>query len=101
MPKTRRKAQFYSTGAPRVRVACPRHAVQRQFVHDFLVPLTTIYNPVDLRGEHGQVEAYSMTREEVFAESQTHTKNKFREAREKKNKQLALSMGIGAEDNEV
>eukprot|EP00946_MAST-07B_sp_MAST-7B-sp1_P005255 g5255.t1 len=76
-----------------------KHAVQRHFVYKFLLPMTTMYNPVDLRGEDGPVTAYSMTREEVFAESQTHTKNKFKEAREKKNLEIALSMGIGADDD--
>ena len=100
IPATTRKAQLFSRGAPRVRVSCPRHAVQRHFVRKFLVPMATMYNPVDLRGESGPVAAYSMSREEVFAESQTHVKNKFREAREQKNLALAMSTGIGAEEEE-
>ena len=50
-------------------MACPRHTVQRQFVKSFLIPVQQISNPVDLRGESGKVVAYSLTREEVFAES--------------------------------
>ena len=94
IPATLRKAQLFSRGTPRVRVSCPRHAVQRHFVHKFLVPIATLYNPVDLRGEDGPVKAYSMTREEVFAESQTHVKNKFKEAREKKNWPLQWQWGL-------
>jgi hypothetical protein len=99
VPKTNRIATHYSKGPQRTRVACPRHAVQRQFVKSFLVPLTTIYNPVDLRGESGNVDAYSLTREELFAESQTWKPNKFRLAREAKNLALAMSMGVGTDEN--
>jgi hypothetical protein len=100
IPKTSRIAKYYSTGPPRTRVACPRHAIQRQFVKEFLIPVQQISNPVDLRGENGQVTQYSLTREEVFAESQTWKPNKFKIAREEKNHQLALSMGIGANDED-
>ena len=94
IPKTTRTATHYSKGPQRARVACPRHAVQRQFVRAFLIPVQQISNPVDLRGEDGKVEAYSLTREEVFAESQTWKPNKLKLAREEKNHQLALSMGL-------
>ena len=54
--KTTRTAIHFSRGAPRVRVACPRHAVQRQFVKSFLVPLTTIYNPGKLSKNEKKIE---------------------------------------------
>ena len=52
-----------------------------------------------MRGESGQVTAYSLSREELFAESQAWKPNKFRMERESKNLALAMACGIGADDD--
>ncbi len=82
----RKLGALLSRGPRKSYVSCPRLSIQSHFVRQFLEPMFAMYNPTELRDDSGPVTKFILSREEIFASTQGHMKNKFKEERERQNR---------------